>query len=60
MNEIGNAKNKINISDISSSFTIKNVFSFLSEKQILNMIIYNKLFQNLLLVDIKNYKKITW
>ena len=57
MDDIGSIKNRINIRDIKSSFIIKNIFSFLSEKQILNLILYNKQFQNLLLVDIKNYKK---
>ena len=42
MDEIGHIKNTINIRDIKSPFIIKNIFSFLSEKQILNMIIYNK------------------
>jgi len=59
MDEIGNIKNRINIRDINSTFIIKNIFSFLSEKHILNMIIYNKLLQKLLSVDIKNYKKIS-
>ena len=59
MDEIGNIKNKLNIKDINSFFIIKNVFSFLPEKQILNMIMYNKLSQNLLLVNLKNYKKIS-
>ena len=59
MEEIGNIKNKINIRDIKSSFIIKNIFSSLSDKQKLNMIIYNKLFQNLLSVNIENYKKIS-
>ena len=59
MDEIGSIKKRINIRDIKSSIIIKNIFSFLCEKQILNLIIYNKQFQNLLLVDIKNYKKIS-
>ena len=59
MDEIGNIKNTINIRDIKSSFIIKKIFSYLSEKQTLNMIIYNKLIQNLLLTDIKNYKIIS-
>ena len=58
MDEIGNIKNKIYIRDINYSFIIKKIFSFLSEKQLLNMKMYNKLFQNLLLVDIKDYQKI--
>ena len=59
MDEIGNIKNKINIRDINSSFIIKYIFSFLPEKQKLNIIIYNKQLQNLILVKIKNYKKIS-
>jgi len=59
MDEIGNIKNIINIRDIKSSFIIKNIFSFLSEKQILNMVMYNQQFQKLLLVDITNYKKMS-
>ena len=59
MDEIENIKNIINIRDINSSYIITNLFSFLSEKQILNMVIYNQQFQKLLLVDIKNYKKIS-
>ena len=58
MDEIGNIKNKTNISYFNSSFIIKNIFLFLSEKQKLKIIMYNKKLQNLLLVDIENYKKI--
>ena len=59
MDESEDINYKINIRDIKSSFIIKNIFSFLSDKKKLNMTMYNKLFQNLLLVDIKNYKKIS-
>ena len=59
MDEIGSNKNRINIRDIKSSFIIKNIFSFLSEKQKLNIIMNNKLLQSILLVNIKNYKKIS-
>ena len=59
MDVIGNIKNTINIRDIKSIFIAKKICSFLSERQILNMIRYNKLFQNLLLVDINNYKKMS-
>ena len=45
-------KNKINIRDIKSSFILKIIFSFLSKKQILNMIIYNKELQKIFSVDI--------
>ena len=52
--------NKItNIEEIKSLYIIKEVFSFLSKKQKLNMIIYNKKLQKLLLVDIEDYKKIS-
>jgi len=56
MDVIGKVKNKINIRDINSPFIKKIIFSFLSEKEKLNMIMYNKQLQNVLLVNIKNYK----
>ena len=59
MDEIGKIKNRINIRDVNSSFIINNIFSFLSEKQKLNIIMNNKLLQSILLVNIKNYKKIS-
>ena len=59
MDKFGNIKNKINLKDISSSFIIKNIFSFLSTKSKLNMIMYNKLLQNILFIDIKDFKKIS-
>ena len=59
MDDIGNVKNKINIRDINSPFIKKIIFSFLSEKQKLNLIIYNKEFQRMLSVDIEDYKKIS-
>ena len=49
---------KSNIRDIKSSYNIKIVFSFLKKKQILNMIIYNKELQNMLLVDLEDYQEI--
>jgi len=52
-------KSKINYSHIKSSFIIKNIFSFLNEKQKLNMIIYNNKLQKIFLVDIRDYKKIS-
>ena len=55
---IENIKNKINIRDITSSFIIKRIFSFLSKKPKLNMIIYNKEFQKIFSVDIEDYKNI--
>ena len=57
MDNIEEMKYKINLKDISSSFIKKKIFSFLSEKEMLNMIIYNKELKNMLLVDIKIIKK---
>jgi len=59
MNEFDHFKFKINLSDIKSSFIIKNVFSFLSIQKILNIIIYKREFQKKLSVDIKDYKEIS-
>ena len=58
MAELKENKSKINLSDIHSSNIIKVICSFLDEKQKLNMIIYNKEIQKMLLVDIEDYKKI--
>ena len=57
MSEIKKAKK--NIEDIKSSYIIKEVFSFLSKKQKLNIIIYNKQLQNICGFDIEDYKKIS-
>ena len=60
MNEGQNIKSEINIENaIKSVYILKGIFSFLSEKQKLNMIIYNKKLQKLLPVDIEDYKKIS-
>ena len=59
MEKLEDNKNKINIRDIKSPFIIKNIFSFLSEKQKLNMVMYNQQSQKLLVLDIKDYKKIS-
>ena len=58
MQNFEDIKNRINIKDIKSSYIINMIFSFLYKKQKLNMIIYNKKLQRMLLVDIKEYKKI--
>ena len=50
-------KSNINIRDIKSSYIIPIVFSFLDRKEKLNMIVYNKDLQKMLLVDIEDYKK---
>ena len=59
MNVFKDIKYKTNIREIKSSFIIKIIFSFLSEKQKLNLIIYNKEFQRILSVDIKDYERIS-
>ena len=42
MNECQNIKSKIDVEKaIKSFYNLKNIFSFLSEKQKLNIIIYN-------------------
>jgi len=57
MGEFEYNKYKAKLGDIKSSYIITLIFSFLSEKKILNMIMYNKELQNLLLFDIDNYKE---
>ncbi len=58
MDEFENIKNKINIRDIKSSFIIKKIFSFLSKKQRLNMIIFNKKLKKMLSIRKRDYNKI--
>ena len=52
-------ENIIKINNIKSSYIIKGLFSFLNEKQKLNMIIYNKELQKKCIVDIEDYKKLS-
>ena len=52
-------ENIIKIYNIKSLYIIKTILSFLTEKQKLNMIIYNKELQRTCLVDIEDYKKIS-
>ena len=59
MAELEDNKNNINIRDIKSSYIIKEIFSFLHEKQQLNMVIYNNDLQKAILVDIEHYKNIS-
>ena len=59
MTELKEIKMKINIGDIKSSYIRNEVFSFLPEKQKLNMIIYNKKLQKKIHVDLEFYKKIS-
>ena len=42
MEKLKENKYEINLRDIKSSFIIKEIFSFLSEKKILSIIKYNK------------------
>ena len=59
MDELGEIKHKIKLRDIKSPFIIKKIFSFLSEKKLLYLIIYNKELQKIFSVDIKDYIKIS-
>ena len=57
---INNKKINFNIFNISDELLFKDgIFSFLNEKQKLNMIIDNKKLQKLLRVDIEDYKRIS-
>ena len=47
------------LKDVKFFYIIKGIFSFLNEKQKLNMIIYNKTMQKMLLVDLNDYKRIS-
>ena len=59
INEFLNTRSEINIEkDIKSFYILQNIFSFLSEKQKLYMVIYNKQIQKKLDVDIEDYKNI--
>ena len=49
---------KINLSEIKSSYIKEKIFSFLNEKQKLEMIAYNKELQKILSISIEKYKKI--
>ena len=44
------------LDNIKSAFFIKNIFSFFNEKEKLELITYNKKLQNLLKINITNYK----
>ena len=59
MNEFENIKYKKNIEkSIESLYILKDIFSFLSEKQKLKIIIYNKHLQKKLDIKIEDYKRI--
>ena len=57
MDELEQKKSNKFLGDIKSSYIRKRVFSFLEEKQILKVIIYNKKLQKMLLVDLLDYKE---
>ena len=58
MNKFENIKTEKNIEkSIESLYILKYIFSFLSEKQKLEIIIYNKDLQNKLDINIKDYKR---
>ena len=58
MDELKKKKIK-SIKNIKSPYIIKKIFSFLKEKQKLNMIIYNKCLQKKFCVNVEYYKKIS-
>ena len=47
------------LNDIKSKYILQNIFSYIKEKQKLEMIIYSKNFQKTLELDIKDYQKIS-
>ena len=60
MNEFEKIKSKINIEkSIESIYILKDIFSFLYERQKLNLIIYNKHLQTKLDTTINDYKRIS-
>ena len=59
MSRIEITKSNAKIGDIKSFYIKKLIFSFLKEKQKLNMIIYNKELQNILFISIEDYKKMS-
>ena len=59
MNEFKDRSYKINLEDIKSSYNITQIFSYLYEKEKLDIIIYSKEFQKIASVDIQDYKIIS-
>ena len=57
MAEFKENKKSINIRDIKSFYNIKEIFSFLDKKILFNIINYNKQWQNILNINIEDYKK---
>jgi len=58
MEEFGNIKSEKNIGKLIGKYVLKDIFSFLSEKKQLKIIIYNKELQKILDINIEDYKKI--
>ena len=58
-NKIENKESKVIFDKIKSFHNIKTIFSYITEKKKLNIIIYNKKFQSKFYVDINSYKKIS-
>ena len=60
MSEFEDIKHNINLRrEIKSSFIFDKIFSFLEQKQKLNMITYNNQLKNLLRVNFHDYKTIS-
>ena len=59
MSKFEKKESKISLREIKSFYIIKLVFSFLNEKQKLNMIIYNKEIQDKLNVNFIDLKRIS-
>ena len=60
MNEFQNIKSEISIEkSIETLYILKDIFSFLSEKQKLKIIIYNKHLQSKLDINFRDYKRIS-
>ena len=60
MKDYQNKKSKIDVKkSIKSIYNLKNIFSFLPERQKLNIIKYNKQLQNKFDININDYKRIS-
>ena len=58
--KISEGKIQINLrQSVKSEYIIKEIFSFLDEREKLNIISYNKKYQELFAVNIEHYKKIS-
>ena len=59
MTDFEDNKYNVDFRNIKSSFILKNIFSFLSEKEKLNIITYNKQLQKILSVAFEDYERIS-